>query len=216
MQLISVNVGQERAIQNAKSSGVTGIYKQPTTAPIQINPLGLADDTICDTKNHGGVDQAVYVYGAPDYAWWSQRLGRDLAPGTFGENLTISELESATFTIGDRLRVGAVVLEVTGARIPCVTLAARMGDPQFVKRFARAERPGLYCRVITPGAVKASDPVSVEPFAGSPAITVLEGMRRFLHNDYDRETVIRFLAAPIDIRSRRFFEQMLAEMNQQT
>ncbi len=215
MQLISVNVGQERAIQNAKSSGVTGIYKQPTTAPVPINPLGLTEDTICDTENHGGLDQAVYVYGAPDYAWWSQQLGRDLAPGTFGENLTISELESATFTIGDRLMVGAVVLEVTGARIPCVTLAARMGDPQFVKRFARAERPGLYCRVITPGAVQAGDPVSVEPYTGDPAIPIIEGFRRFHRNDYDRATMIRFLAAPIDIRSRRFFEQLLAEMNQQ-
>ena len=215
MQLISVNVGQERAIQNAKLSGVTGIYKQPTAAPVPINPLGLAEDTICDTENHGGVDQAVYVYGAPDYAWWSRQLKRDLAPGTFGENLTISDLESATFTIGDRLKVGAVVLEVTGARIPCVTLAARMGEPTFVKRFARAERPGLYCRVIVPGSVRVGDPVSVEPFTGEPAITVIEGMRRFLHNDYDRATVIRFLAAPIDIRSRRWFERRLEEMNQQ-
>ena len=56
-----------------------------------------------DTKNHGGPDQAVYVYGGADYAWWSAELEQELAPGTFGENLTISDLESAPLAIGDRL-----------------------------------------------------------------------------------------------------------------
>lgn len=160
MQLISVNVGQPRPITT--KSGLTGIYKEPQTAPVHVGSLGLAGDAICDTENHGGLDQAVYVYGMPDYDWWSRELGRELLPGTFGENLTVSGLESAAFHIGDRLRVGAVLLEITYPRIPCVTLAARMGDPTFVKRFRYAERPGLYCCVLVEGDVRVGDPVSVE------------------------------------------------------
>jgi MOSC domain-containing protein YiiM len=87
----------------------------------------------------------VYVYGTPDYAWWSETLGRELAPGTFGENLTVSGLESAGLRIGDRLQIGTVGCRVTAPRIPCVTLAVRMEDPAFVKRFRQAERPGVYC-----------------------------------------------------------------------
>ena len=68
---------------------------------------------------------------------------QELAPGTFGENLTISELESAPLAIGDRLHISGVILEVTAPRIPCWKLAQRMGDPGFVKRFRAAERPGL-------------------------------------------------------------------------
>jgi MOSC domain-containing protein YiiM len=34
-------------------------------------------------------------------------LGQELAPGTFGENLTISGLESAPVSIGDLLHIGA-------------------------------------------------------------------------------------------------------------
>ena len=63
-------------------------------------------------------------------------------------------------------------------RIPCVTLAARMGDPTFVKRFRRAERPGVYCRVITPGAVNAGDPVTLLPFTGE-SDTIVENFRQF-------------------------------------
>ncbi len=151
MRLVSVNIGQEQALSHAKASGKTGIYKRHISTPVPVTAAGLQGDVICDTKNHGGVDQAVYVYGVPDYQWWSQELGHDVAPGTFGENLTVTDLESAEVSIGDRLRIGPVVLEVTAPRIPCVTLARRMDDPAFLKRFRAAERPGVYCRVLREG-----------------------------------------------------------------
>ncbi len=74
-------------------------------------------------------------------------LGTELAPGTFGENLTVGGLESMDYNIGDRFHIGTVVLEVTAPRI-LASRWQRMGDPTFVKRFRYAERPGLYCRVI--------------------------------------------------------------------
>lgn len=138
MQLVSINLGAPRAIEYAQKSGTTGIYKLPQSGPVEITPLGLPNDAIIDVENHGGPDQAVYVYGLPDYDWWAAQLGRPLPPGTFGENLTLSEFESAACAIGDYLQVGAVRLQVTAPRIPCSTLAARMGDPAFVKRFRAA------------------------------------------------------------------------------
>ena len=164
MKLISVNIGKAQAI--GAKSGQTGIYKQPVQSSVAVSRLGLEQDTICDTENHGGVDQAVYVYGELDYAWWSQTLGKDLHPGTFGENLTVSGLESAPLQLGDRFTVGEVRLEVTSPRVPCVTLAARMEDPAFVKRFRQAERPGVYCRVVQPGQVQVGDEVTLQTFYG--------------------------------------------------
>ena len=133
---------------------------------MRVTPLGLENDAIVDTENHGGLDQAVYIFTVPDNAWWSAHIGRSLEPGTFGENLTISDLESATLNIGDRLRAGEILLEITAPRIPCVTIAARMEDPQFVKKFRFAEKPGVYCRVIETGFVKANDPVELIPYLG--------------------------------------------------
>jgi MOSC domain-containing protein YiiM len=201
MNVISVNIGRAQRIETAKSIGQTGIYKQPVAAPIRITALGLEGDAVCDVKHHGGVDQAVYVYGEPDYGWWSNELGRELHPGTFGENVTISGLESAALSIGDRLHTGEVILEVTAPRIPCATLAARMGDPQFVKRFRHAERPGLYCRVIREGHIQAGEPVWLELYAGE-TITVLEMFRDFYDRDWDEARLRRHLAAPIAIRDR--------------
>jgi MOSC domain-containing protein YiiM len=201
MQLISVNIGQARSIQNAKASGQTGIYKMPVYEPVPITQDGLPGDAICDVENHGGVDQAVYLFGTLDYAWWSTQIGRELSPGTFGENLTISELESADFSIGDRLHIGSVILEVTAPRIPCVTLAVRMGDPTFVKQFRYAERPGLYCRVIQAGSVQVGDPVRIERYTGE-TITAREMFRNFYAPDQSEANLRRYLAAPIAIRDR--------------
>jgi len=211
MQLISVNIGETRAIQNAKRSGQTGIYKLPVAEPVAITQDGLPGDAICDVENHGGVDQAVYLFGAPDYAWWSAQIGRELLPGTFGENLTISELESADFSIGDRLHVGSVVLEVTAPRIPCVTLAVRMGDPTFAKQFRHAERPGLYCRVIQPGFVQVGDSVRVARYTGE-TITALAMFRDFYAPNQSEANLRRHLAAPIAIRARVEKEAQLAKL----
>ena len=211
MELLSVNLGRARPIQNAKESGISGIFKEPAQGPVHIGATGPAGDAVCDTANHGGVDQAVYIYGAADYAWWSAELGRELAPGTFGENLTIADLESAQFSIGDRLYVGPVVLEVTAPRIPCATLAARMGDPAFAKRFRAAERPGLYGRVIRQGAVQAGDPVTVGRYAGQ-TISIVEVFRGYYIRDLDEATIRRHLAAPIAIRVREAMEARLRKM----
>jgi MOSC domain-containing protein YiiM len=202
MKLLSINIGKERTQQRKDYIETTGIYKMPVDEPVEIKSLGIDGDAICDKKNHGGPDQAIYVYGGADYAWWSQELGRELAPGTFGDNLTISDLEGADFNVGDYLHIGEVTLQVTSPRIPCGTFATRMGDPQWVKKFRAAERPGLYCRVIKEGVVKAGDPVSVEKYTGD-TISIVQMYREYYVKDKSEESLRQHLNAPIDIRSRK-------------
>lgn len=211
MQVLSVNIAAVRDMHIGPRTIQTGIYKLPATTPIQVNSLGLQNDAICNTKDHGGPDQAVYIYGTVDYDWWSAALGRAIDPGTFGENLTVSNLASNPFTIGDRLSIGAIELEVTAPRIPCSTFAQRMGDPQWIKRFREAERPGLYCRVIKQGMVSAGDPVSVIPY-GKPGISVVEVFRLYYDSTPQEATLRRALAAPLDIRARDDYEQRLAAL----
>jgi MOSC domain-containing protein YiiM len=211
MELLSVNIGKKRTQQKGAELETTGIYKLPTREPVEIRSRGIEQDFICDQKNHGGPDQAIYVYGAADYAWWSRELGRELGPGTFGDNLTISGLESTNFNIGDRLHIGGAILEVTAPRIPCSTLAARMGDPHFVRTYRQAERPGLYCRVIQEGFVQAGDPVRAEPYGGE-AVPTLAIFRDHYRRDKDEATLRRFLAAPIAIRVRTDVEEDLEKL----
>ena len=211
MQLISVNLGQERTLHRKDRVEQTGIFKFPTAASVKLTKLGLEGDVIISKKHHGGPDQAVYVYGGADYRWWSEELGKEILPGTFGDNLTISDLESAQFNIGDFIHMKEVTLQVTAPRIPCATFAARMEDPQWVKRFRYAERPGLYCRVIKEGFVQARDTVSIEKYGGE-TISVLEMYRDFYDRNKSKETLRRHLNAPIALRARRSLEEELQQL----
>ena len=177
MKLVSLNLGTGQWIAVGERTIRSGIHKQPTLGPVRIGKLGLAGDEVSDEVNHGGPDQAVYVYGLLDYDFWSEQLGTALEPATLGENLTVSGLESAGLKIGDRLRLGpigrGVLLEVAASRIPCHVLAARMNDLGFVKKFRAAQRPGAYCRVIETGEVQVGDAVTLEPFVGQ-TVSLLE------------------------------------------
>ena len=213
MHILSVNIGQKRTQPKKDRVETTGIYKIPTREPALVTTLGIKDDFIGDPVFHGGPDQAIYLYGAPDYAWWSEQLGQVLAPGTFGENLTLSDFESARYKIGDRLQIGPVILEFTAPRTPCSTLARRMGDPMFVQRYRRAERPGMYCRVIQEGTVQAGEAVKVMPYAAEkiPAIDVF---RDHYLRDRDVADLRRFLQAPIASRVRDALERDLRKLTE--
>ncbi|HXQ33052.1 MAG TPA: MOSC domain-containing protein [Anaerolineales bacterium] len=211
MKLSSVNLGQERTLHRKDRSEQTGIFKFPTAKPVKLTKLGLEGDVIVSKKHHGGPDQAVYVYGGADYKWWSEDLGREILPGMFGDNLTISDLESAQLSIGDFIRIGEVTLQVTAPRIPCATFAARMEDPQWVKKFRYAEKPGLYCRVIKEGLIEVGNAVSIEKYTGE-TISVLQMFRDYYDRNKSEETLRRHLNAPIAIRAHRALESELENL----
>jgi MOSC domain-containing protein YiiM len=202
VRLVSVNVG--RIVDG------TAIDKQPIVGPVSVGAEGVAGDEIGSPKHHGGPDQAVYAYGTVDYAWWSAELGRELPPATFGENLTIDGLESGSCSIGDRLAIGTALFEVTAPRIPCGTLAARMGDENFARRFRDARRPGIYLRVLQQGVVTVGDPVAFTP-AAPGALPLLELQDLFYRRNATKVAIERALAAPIAIRDRQHLERRLAK-----
>ena len=137
----------------------TGIGKHPVAGPARIGPGGVAGDEIGDTEHHGGIDQAVYAFAREDYAHWEAELGRPLAAGAFGENLTTLGMDVQGARIGERWRVGGSLLEVAGVRIPCATFAESIDEPHWVRRFTEHGVPGAYLRVIEPGDARAGDPI---------------------------------------------------------
>jgi MOSC domain-containing protein YiiM len=199
MRLLAVSIGDAKPVAG-KTSGKSGIDKRAVDYPVMIGREGLAGDRIINRKYHGGPDQAVYIEGLVDYDWWRSQLGRELPAGTFGENLLIEGLDNRDVAVGDRVRIGEVLLEVTSARTPCATFAAHMGDPLMVKRYAAAARPGAYARVLEEGVARAGDAVEYIRFEGDrvglPELMRTHGQR------LDHETKNRFLAAAIGERLR--------------
>ena len=66
----------------------------------------MVGDFIGDVAAHGGDGQAVYAFQREDLDRWAARLGRELANGFFGENLTTVDLEVNEARIGERWKIG--------------------------------------------------------------------------------------------------------------
>ncbi len=169
-RLHSVNLARGRPNPDKRSAAMTGIEKIPTSEPVLVRApgrrndgpgSGLVGDMVGDRLSHGGDKKAVYAYAREDLDYWETVLGRDIRGGMFGENLTTSGVDVNGALIGERWRIGEVVLQVTVPRIPCGTFRAWIAERGWLRTFAQAAVPGTYLSVVSPGYVRAGDQVTV-------------------------------------------------------
>jgi MOSC domain-containing protein YiiM len=161
-RLSSVNLGIVTVASWAgDASGRSGIDKRPAQGRVAVRTDGVDGDFIGEPAHHGGVDKAVYAYAREDAAWWSQELGREIAPGGFGENLSTEGVDVTGALIGEHWAIGSALLEVSMPRTPCTTFAGFWELPDLIKRFTARATPGAYLRVIGDGEVGAGDAVAV-------------------------------------------------------
>ena len=159
---IVVAVCVVHALKPDRGVGITAIDKRPVTGPVAVNPIGIYADVQANRVHHGGFDQAVYAYGEDEAQRWGAELGRDVAAGSFGENLRIAGIPTSDAIVGERWAVGdQVILEVTLPRTPCLTFARHMSEPDWVSRFSARGDIGCYLKVERAGKVSAGDRVEV-------------------------------------------------------
>ena len=154
-RVLSINIARQSQAQTWSNSGNrTGINKVSVDGPVLFEGVGVVGDTVVDRVNHGGYNKAVYAYAREDALWWEERIGRQIAPGQFGENLTTLGLDLTGAVIGESWRIGDLVLEVSEPRIPCKIFAGFWDRPSLIKEFTEANRSGAYLRIIKGGAIE--------------------------------------------------------------
>ncbi|MDQ6662762.1 MAG: MOSC domain-containing protein [Acidobacteriota bacterium] len=147
-----------------------GIPKRPVPDAV-LTPLGLEGDSCAHPRFHGGPLKAVLLIASETI---DQLIAKDypLFYGALGENLTTRGLDYRQLRAGERLRVGAAVIELTTIRVPCGTLdvhgpsikneiydrKVKAGD--FTS--PRWALSGFYARAIGPGPIRAGDAIVIE------------------------------------------------------
>jgi Uncharacterized protein conserved in bacteria len=202
-----------RAVDYTRPGSRSAIAKRPRQGPVLAGPEGLDGDEQGDRRVHGGPDKAIHHYPHDHYAAWRAELGPHPlleAPGAFGENISTRGVTEADLCLGDRLRLGAAVVEVSQGRQPCWKLSDRFGIADLARRVQDSGRTGWYYRVLEPGPVQAGDVLELleRPWPDWP-LTRLAGLlyRRTL----DRAGLVAALALPLVPSWRKVFERRLEQ-----
>ena len=191
MKMISVNVGLPREVVWKGIAVRTAIFKKPVAGTVAIRQLNLAGDQQADLTVHGGPDKAVYAYPVEHYEYWRKQLPDLLMSwGAFGENLTTEGLSEDTLCIGDLVRAGSTILQVTQPRMPCYKLELRFNRDDMIKRFLVSGRSGFYLSVIEPGDVGVESQVEVLD-RDTNNVTISDILRLYLGQTPDPELVRR-------------------------
>jgi len=140
----------------------TGFFKSPVQGQAFVGFTNIRGDGQADLVNHGGEDKAILAYSAEHYPLWRAELNLPaMGPGAFGENLTITGLSEESVCIGDRFKIGDVVLQVSQPRQPCWKLARRWRMHELPAMVVHNGRSGWYLRVVRQGWIEAAMPVTL-------------------------------------------------------
>ena len=135
-----------------------------------IAPLGIEGDGHAHPQIHGGPRKAILLIAAEVVEELQQR-GYPLFFGAMGENLTTRGIDVRQLRIGDRLRAGGALLEITQPRGPCSaldiygpTLKQEVYDSRVKALDPTSPRwgmSGFYSSVVEPGPACQGDIIAV-------------------------------------------------------
>lgn len=166
---------------------MSGIAKTITAGPWRITPDGLEGDAQGDRKHHGGAEKALHHYPREHYPAWSNELNAHpllQTAGAFGENLTTTRWTEENVCIGDVVRFGPVLLQVSQGRQPCFKLNRWFGRDDVAVLVQRTGRTGWYYRVLESGVVETGSALSVvdRPQPDWPLVRLLHLLYRDTRN----------------------------------
>lgn len=183
-RVLHVQTGKVRSHTDDKGrEWKTAIFKDAVTTPIRITARGLDGDERTGYDD----DRALCCQSVDNYRFWRAYFGRDFPLGTFGENVVLDGFSDDSICIGDIVRCGTAVLQITQPRTPCATQAMKVGVPTFVKLVEQTHRRGFLLRVLEPGVFSVGDAFEVieRPRPDAPVIYV----NRLFFDTLDADTL---------------------------
>jgi len=201
-----------RAADYFRPGSRSAIDKRPVADVVHVGINGIVGDEQGDLRVHGGPDKAIHHYPFDHYAAWCADLGEHpllVQPGAFGENLSTTGVTEADICVGDRLRVGNVVLEVSQLRQPCWKLNDRFNTRDMARRVQHTGRTGWYYRAPEGGTLRAGDTLEwlERPCPQWPLVRVLDVLYRNMLNG---DALAEMLALPLTPSWRKLVEGRLA------
>lgn len=141
----------------------SAIAKTALPGAHEINELGFVADEQADLRHHGGPEKAIHHYAKDHYAKWMSEgeMPDGTVPAAFGENIATLGITEELVCIGDTLRLGSAVVQISQGRQPCWKVNAHTANRKMAALFQKTGRTGWYYRVIEAGVVSVGDVITL-------------------------------------------------------
>lgn len=154
-------------LQISISSG--GVPKRAVPEGI-VTRLGIEGDLHAHPEVHGGPSKALLLIASEGTAELVE-AGFPLFDGALGENITTVGLDRRAMRLGQRYKVGGIVVELTKVRRPCRTIqmyGSAIGRAIYDDRVKAGDHAsprwglsGFYASVIAPGTIWTGDGIEL-------------------------------------------------------
>lgn len=151
---VRVQVGRLQNYQEGGKEWQSAIEKR-SVQEVAVTTGGLEGDQQSGTRKD--YDRAVSCHALTHYKFWEAYYRKPFPVGILAENLTLDNISDEDICIGDIVRCGTVLMQVTQPRTPCWKPARHVGEPDFVKRIEQTGRRGWLMRVLEAGTIQADD-----------------------------------------------------------
>lgn len=188
-----VLVGRPREL---RPGCMSSLGRQPVER-LHVELDGVQGDACADARHHGGPEKALHAYPFEHHSAWHALWPQNglWRPGAFGENLCTQGVDESTQCIGDVLRIGSALVQVSQGRLPCWKLNIAFGQPDMAKRVQDSGRMGWYLRVLQTGTIETGD--AIELLARPhPKWTLLRVQRSLFQRAHSPEDLAELATLP--------------------
>jgi MOSC domain-containing protein YiiM len=192
---------QTGKVQKLEGWETASFKKEVKSAKVQ--NMGIEGDEVSDTKNHGGIEKAVFANSLENYAGWCEFLNADsLEEGSLGENLTISGLNETNVYLGDIHQIGEVILQVVQPRKPCWKISKKHNNKAFAQLIYSTGKTGWYYKVIKEGNIQKKDKIFVlsiqksnklHRYINNQKVSILDANKAFKDPKHNQLTLKKIL-----------------------
>ena len=194
MIVLSVRIGLPRSLPRRSGEVITAGVKAEVSCA-KLGFAGFEGDGVSNHSFHGGPDRTACVYPAAHYRWWKSERGYDLPWGSFFENLTVEGLAEEDVCIGDRIRVGTALAQISLPRDPCGTIDRILEIPSLHTMAQKEGRCGFHMRTLEEGLVRPGDSFEVVE-RGAGAVSVAAALDLYHGRSSDRDLLELLLGLP--------------------
>ncbi|WP_415891669.1 MOSC domain-containing protein [Neptuniibacter sp. PT8_73] len=150
-------IGQPKPI--GPDDAPSGIFKEPVDTCL-LTKTGLEGDVQVDKRVHGGPEKALYQFPSENYATLRQALPHledSFISGSIGENLSSESVDDTQVHIGDIVKVGGALVQVSQPRRPCWKVNHKYGNGHIAPLLMSQAISGWYYRVLEEGELQVGE-----------------------------------------------------------